>query len=608
MKVRRILSTILSICLLLGLTFVPIQKVHADVSNQAVLDARTGILEVMVGAKTPNGSIVNLYVGTGFLVGPDDGAQTVITNHHVVRPMDYAEPGTEEALKETLGLGENDDLELVVRVVVKRDVYINASIVNESMEMDFAILKLEQPIYDRQPLTLADTKEVQTTENVYALGFPMIVQEIQDDQVYTSDDVTVTSGTVSKTSDVVLANSPIPCITHSAVITGGNSGGALLDEDGNVIGVNRFASEKIEVNVVDMGGIQVLGVDTENDYYYSVKISEVADVLRALGIEYKSADSTGTTGGATGEDSGEAAVVDGSEGTAAVTEETVTPTPEITPSPLLNNLQSAIEAAGNTDLENMTQESVDIFNEALDNAKNTYNNTAATDEELQDAIDQLQEAQNGLVPESGMNVALIVGIVIAVVAVIAVIIIIVAVSSSKKKKAAAEKARQRNLPPRQTPPAGGFQQPPVRPVQGTGAQGGFTGSPNFRPQPPMDDGAAETGVLNDGSNATTVLSGQNIPVAYLIRKKNGERVTISKAVFKIGKERRKVDYCVADNTNVSRIHADIVYKDGGFYILDNHSTNGTTVNGGSIGAGQERKLSNNDIVKLADEEFQFRMF
>ena len=68
-------------------------------------------------------------------------------------------------------------------------------------------------------------------------------------------------------------------------------------------------------------------------------------------------------------------------------------------------------------------------------------------------------------------------------------------------------------------------------------------------------------MLNDGAGETTVL-GNNIPGAVLIRKKNNERITITKAVFKIGKERRKVDYCISDNTNISRSHADVVFKDG----------------------------------------------
>ncbi len=82
---------------------------------------------------------------------------------------------------------------------------------------------------------------------------------------------------------------------------------------------------------------------------------------------------------------------------------------------------------------------------------------------------------------------------------------------------------------------------------------------------------------------------------------------VTKAAFKIGKERRRVDYCISDNTNISRMHADIVFRNGEFFIIDNNATNGTYVNGASVPAGQEMKLNNNDIIKLADEEFQFKL-
>ena len=124
---------------------------------------------------------------------------------------------------------------------------------------------------------------------------------------------------------------------------------------------------------------------------------------------------------------------------------------------------------------------------------------------------------------------------------------------------------------------------------------------------PMPEGAGETTLLDAGAGETTLLGG-GASAAYLIRKKNGEKVMINLQNFKIGKERRRVDYCVSDNTNVSRAHADIVYRNGEFYVVDNNATNGTTVNGASVAAGQERKIANNDIIKLADEEFQFRTF
>ena len=124
----------------------------------------------------------------------------------------------------------------------------------------------------------------------------------------------------------------------------------------------------------------------------------------------------------------------------------------------------------------------------------------------------------------------------------------------------------------------------------------------------MDTGAGETSVLGGGAGETSVLGGGAMqPAATLIRKKNGETATITKQMFIIGKERNKVDFCVPDNNSVSRNHANIVCKGGVYYIVDKNSTNFTFVNGNKINPNQEVKLNSGDKIKLADEEFEFRM-
>ena len=143
-----------------------------------------------------------------------------------------------------------------------------------------------------------------------------------------------------------------------------------------------------------------------------------------------------------------------------------------------------------------------------------------------------------------------------------------------------------------------------------GGAGGFQQNAGFTPRDTSsyggDDGSTPTGVLNEGSSATTVLSNANMPNATLIRKKTNERITVNKAEFKIGKERRKVDYRISDNTSISRLHATIIYRNGSFYIVDNNATNGTSVNGSSLAANTEKALAGNETIRLADEEFIFR--
>lgn len=116
--------------------------------------------------------------------------------------------------------------------------------------------------------------------------------------------------------------------------------------------------------------------------------------------------------------------------------------------------------------------------------------------------------------------------------------------------------------------------------------------------------AKETTVLDDGG--TSVLNmNSNVSYPYLIRLNNYERVNVNKPSFRIGKERSYVDYFVMNNSAVSRIHADIITRDGRYFIKDNHSTNRTFVNGTVIPFEQEYEIFDGDAIMLANEAFEF---
>ena len=128
---------------------------------------------------------------------------------------------------------------------------------------------------------------------------------------------------------------------------------------------------------------------------------------------------------------------------------------------------------------------------------------------------------------------------------------------------------------------------------------------------PMSFG--ETVLLDHGTpiGETTVLYGQSKNVqmrAHLIRAKNNERIDINKPVFHIGKEKSYADYFIGNNSAISRSHADIIFKDGAYFIVDTNSTNHTYVNGGMILSNSETKLSHGTKIRLADEEFEFRLY
>lgn len=119
-------------------------------------------------------------------------------------------------------------------------------------------------------------------------------------------------------------------------------------------------------------------------------------------------------------------------------------------------------------------------------------------------------------------------------------------------------------------------------------------------------GGAEIGETTVLTNAQVQNSKSVTP--YLIRLKNREKIEITKNIFRIGKERSFVDYFVGDNTAISRSHANIVVRDGVYFIIDTNSKNHTFVNGSMIQSNTEVKIEHGAKICLADEEFEFHLY
>ncbi len=97
----------------------------------------------------------------------------------------------------------------------------------------------------------------------------------------------------------------------------------------------------------------------------------------------------------------------------------------------------------------------------------------------------------------------------------------------------------------------------------------------------------------------------NEPPAMLKRVRTGETVTIERDELVMGKDRNSVDYCIENNTTVSRVHAKIIKRGKQYYIKDNNSMNHTYVNGVQVYGGQEHLLESGCNIRLSDEDFTF---
>ena len=94
-------------------------------------------------------------------------------------------------------------------------------------------------------------------------------------------------------------------------------------------------------------------------------------------------------------------------------------------------------------------------------------------------------------------------------------------------------------------------------------------------------------------------------VFTLVRAKTGEKAAIDKITFVVGKD-KGCDYCIEGNSSISRTHARFIVKGTDCFISDMRSTNGTFVNNKRISPNEEVKLRSGDIIRISDEEFEFR--
>lgn len=158
-------------------------------------------------AETVFKSVVVVYSGNRFGSGFAVGSNYIITNAHVIED--------EEAIKISTYKDKNYSVELV-----SIDAYA-----------DLAVLKLLDKTLPY--LKLADYNDLSIGADVYAVGIPK-------DMAYT-----LTKGILSA-KDRALADNNY--IQTDAPINSGNSGGPLLNENGEVIGVNTL-------KIVDSEGI-----------------------------------------------------------------------------------------------------------------------------------------------------------------------------------------------------------------------------------------------------------------------------------------------------------------------------------------------------------------
>ena len=135
--------------------------------------------------------------GSGFIV---DSSGLIVTNHHVVA-------GAEE---------------VIVRTADRRD--LSARIVGSDLATDIALLRVDAS--QLPAVAVGDSTQLAVGDWVIAIGSPF------------NFDNTVTAGIVSAKGRSFATQQYVPFIQTDVPINRGNSGGPLLNLDGEVVGIN----------------------------------------------------------------------------------------------------------------------------------------------------------------------------------------------------------------------------------------------------------------------------------------------------------------------------------------------------------------------------------
>ncbi len=232
---------------------------------------------------------IDLSWGSGFFIGDvRENPEYFVTNYHVIATMvennkggmGYTVVGQDENGTQMVVAFESTE----IRAYYSEDDYdvaypewYGGSF--EDNELDIAIMKLKSPTSKRHALKLENLDGEDRGSTVYVVGFPGVAEnDFTSGSKLEMQDISITTGIVGKF--VTSGAAGIALIQTDAEISHGNSGGPMVDEAGNVVGINTYGSSKVGDNVADIAKT-----------YYAINVSELEEVLDKNAVYYETAGS-----------------------------------------------------------------------------------------------------------------------------------------------------------------------------------------------------------------------------------------------------------------------------------------------------------------------------
>lgn len=86
---------------------------------------------------------------------------------------------------------------------------------------------------------------------------------------------------------------------------------------------------------------------------------------------------------------------------------------------------------------------------------------------------------------------------------------------------------------------------------------------------------------------------------------DGETIRVDRFPFSFGRDPAGCDHVFPGDMEVSRLHMSLRSHDGGIYVYDNRSMNGTMVNGTRIKAESETPISPGDVIQIGGQRIEY---
>lgn len=208
---------------------------------EKVLPSVVGITVTYQISSIFGGSTTSDAAGSGIIISEDG---YILTNNHVISAESSSYYAIEEATSIKINLYNSDET-------------YEATVIGTDSYTDLAVLKIDKT--GLTPAVLGNSDNVKVGEFVMAIGNPLGM------------DYSVTSGIVSAVNREVESDGTVYyAIQTDAAINSGNSGGALVNANGEVIGVNTLK----------LSGTGIEGIG------FAIPISSTTSIVNQL-IEYQ---------------------------------------------------------------------------------------------------------------------------------------------------------------------------------------------------------------------------------------------------------------------------------------------------------------------------------